>query len=229
MSSIADSTFTNVFDDARADLSDVAKDVYTDAVLLPHGVRCYFEIQDEFAKRDLTLLETITTSLTYAADASTIVIPGSITNLYAPLEIWERDTTAENWQELKRTNHLGPDPAQARDRLHFYEWSEGSIKVNPATKTKLILCRYQRQLARPAAATKIGFEGIFSPLTLGTAWRAAKSKSRTDLDILGMRGDYYKAIKDSIMIATRQLQSESVRQEPYRKAGVSPVIIHSTN
>ena len=108
MSTLAGRSFTQAFDDARAKglLNDAAKDVYTDAVLLPHGAFVHNEIQEEFAASGIPMAETTSTALTYAANAATIVVPGAVTDLGAPLEIWEKSQDDSLWVLMKQVADL---------------------------------------------------------------------------------------------------------------------------
>lgn len=216
MSTFTTRTFTNVFTDARAVglLNDAAQDRYTDAVLLPHGAFAYIEIQEDFADAGIPLIETVTDTFAYTANAASISIPGGITDLAEPLELWEKgDTeTADNWLPMKRVAQVGPTPATSLDRLYEWEWSNGAIRVNPCSSARDVFVRYRRQLAYPAAGDPIGFDRIYLALVAGTAFFAATARP----DVQQKAGVMYvEAKKRAIRIASRDRQVITYRRRPW--------------
>lgn len=219
MSTIAARLFSDAFDDARAELNDQAAQDYTNAVLLPHGASIHAEIQDAFAAVGVPLAETTTTALTYAANSETIVVPVGVTDLQAPLEIWEKGADDSLWIQMERVTDLRPPFESPASVLGCWEWRNGTIVVLPCSETRDIFCRYRRQLAYPTAATAMGFDGFYFPLVLGTAARAALRTGRTDIStVLGPL--FYKRLADVVQIASRDRQGISFRQQGW--SGYTP-------
>lgn len=235
MSSIGLRTFTNALTDARELLNDAGSDWATDAALLPLANQIYAEIQAEFASRQLPFIETTSTSLTYAANATSIVIPGGITDLQEPLELWERQTTGDGWDLIERAT-LGPASPTAPDTIGQWEWNEGIIKVNPCSRARLILCRYRRTFPYiSSAALPMGGvastaqEHVYWSLVFGTAWLAAISREHSEMKINRFERQYRKRMSDSIFTVTHDLAGIPNRQEGYRADSGPAVVIHVTS
>lgn len=216
MSSIALRTFTDVFGDARSFLNDVAASVYTNTVLLPFGAMAHGEIQDEFAKNGIPILETVSTAFSYVAGDQDIDIPVSVTDLQAPLEIWEQDTSNGLWEPMGRVLALPAPTDNPVGFLGIWEWRNGSIRVMECSSNRNILVRYRRQLAYPAVGSATGGEGFYWPLVLGTAYMAAEHNKRPER-AKELAPKYYKRLRDAIEIAVRDLQRVSFRQGTSRR------------
>ena len=218
MSSITARTFSQAFADARAIglLNEATASVYTDAVLLPHGAYVHNEIQEEFASNGIPLAETVTESLTYAANAETIVIPAGVTDLSAPLEIWEKGTSDSLWVQMERVGNLRAPLVSSRARIYQWEWRNGTIAVLACQTARDIFCRYRRQLEYPAADDPMDFDGIYFALGAGTAFYAATSRP----DVQAKAGAMYaKRLATAIHIASRDMQSVTYRQSSWRGRG----------
>lgn len=225
MSTFTARTFTMAFNDARAIglLNDAGQDVYTDAVLLPHGAAVFQEIQEEFAANGIPFIETSTESLTYTAAATTIVVPAGVTDLSAPLEIWEKGSTDEQWVPMKRVMDLRPPLQTSRTVLGQWEWRNGTIVVLACSANRDIWCRYRRQLAYPTAASTMGLDGIYTALVAGTALRAGTN--RPDVQAAAAQ-QYATALNRSIHIASRDRQGITYQQRSWgRGRGYVPIQI----
>lgn len=218
MSTFTARTFTNAFADARAIglLNEATANVYTDAILLPHGAYVHNEIQEEFAAHGLPLAETVTESLTYAANAETIVIPVGVTDLSAPLEIWEKSQGDEVWMPMQRVSFLRAPLDSGRDRLYEWEWRNGTIAVLACESARDIFCRYRRQLAYPAAGSTMDFDGIYFALVAGVAHYAATARPNVQAIAALM---YRKRLDRAVHIASRDRQGIVYQQRGWRNRG----------
>ena len=229
MSSITARTFTQVFNDARAIglLNDSSSARYPDSVLLPHAADVLFELQDEFAARDIPFVETVVDTPTYTALADTITIPAGITDLDEPLELWEKDETGTLWAQMERVSRLRPPLVANLDRLYWWEWQSGAVRVLPCTTNRDIFMRYRRHLAYPTAASPVNFDGIYFALVNGTAYKAATS--RPDVQAKA-QAEYFRALERAIRKASRGGQSVSYRRRAWNGRGSArpvPYIIAS--
>lgn len=230
MSSIGSRKFEDAFDDVAELLNDSGQEVFTDAVLLKLGNQIYNEIQSEFAKRRLPFIETTTTTLiTYAANGTTLTLDATLTDLQEPLEIWERQNTADEWNAMTRLTRLPAPSPTAPDVLSYWEWNGGAIRVNPCSRVRLILCRYRRTLAYQTVATgAVGEEHVYWALVFGTAWLGAISREHSENKISRLEAQYRKRLQDAIRTVTQDLQGISVRQRPYRTEGGRSTIVRMT-
>lgn len=221
MSGLANRTINQALSDARSiaflnDTGNASTDVYRDANLLPAAAFVIGEIEDEFLKYDLQPRERVNkTNFSYVANATSITIPGSITDFRHPIELWEADSGTENWVLMNREGRLSAPPATAPQFLSEWEWSEDTIKVNPCSRARAIFIRYRRQLTYPAEGdpTTPGAEDYYWALVAGVAYYAGGGTNRTDLNLQRLEGIYRKRTMDAILVADRDKQVIPVRQQ----------------
>lgn len=227
MSAIEARTFKQAFDDARSAmfLNDTGAsaggvpDVYTDTRLLPTGAFVHAEIQDEWAKRGIPILETVRNDLTYTAGQETIPIPNTISDTFqAPLELWEKDPNNANlWLQMRRVDRIPPPLQTQLPFLGIWEWRDGSIIVLPCSSNRTIWCRYRIQVGYPtnAPTDTMGSEGFYWALVAGVAYYAAVG---TERDIIRNNAGpiYRKRTLDAIQIASRDRQVINYRQQSTR-------------
>lgn len=212
MSTFADRTLTNVFNDARSAmfLNDGSANEYTDDVLLPIAAFVIGEIQDAFAQRDVPKHEAVTGALSYVAgddeiDYSTAI---GVEDLRVPVEIWQRATASDRWTCVPKRTALPAPPVNAPDLLQGWEWSQDLIKVNPASQNLQLLVRFRIQVPYPTDATDpIGFEDYYWSLVSGVAFHAA---SGTERESLARRAGaiYAERRFAAVQLATKALQGE---------------------
>ena len=214
MSTFTARTFTNVFTDARAAglLNDIGSDIFTDAVLLPHGAFTHLEIQEEFAASGIPMVETVSDTFSYTANATSISVPGGITDLREPMELWEKSTSDSVWLRMYRKGQIPPPPVSYQARLVHWEWLNGAIRVEPCSENRDVFVRYRRQLPYPAASDTIGFDGIYLALVAGTAMHAAIERPQLVQKASVM---YARAIDRAIRIASRDRQMITYRRKPW--------------
>ncbi len=203
MSGIATRTFTQAFNDARGLLNDVVGDVYTDGVLLPFGALAEGEIQDEFGKEGIPVLEAIAQNFAYLANAATVPITGGLTATFnAPIELWQQPVGGGVWSPVLRGEVI-PNPPVFPTTLTSWEWAGGAILVTPCSMNVTVFCRYRIQLAYPAAGDASGGEGFYWPLVYGTAFLAGLATARPQVSVQNLGGEYRKRTADAIAVAKR--------------------------
>lgn len=194
-------------------------DVYTNSFLLPVGAFVHAEIQDEWAKRGLPILETVKTDMVYTAGDDNIPIPMGIADTFqAPLELWEEDPAANNvWFPMTRISRIPPPLETQLPFLGIWEWRDGQIIVLPCSANRRIWCRYRIQVAYPTDPTSdtMGSEGFYWAFVAGVAFYAAVG---TERDIVRANAGpvYRKRTLDAIQIASRDRQVISFRQQSTR-------------
>lgn len=228
MSTFTARAFADVFTDARAIglLNDLGADRYTDAALLPHGAYTHLEIQEECAASGIPLVETVISTPTYTANATTITVPGAVTDLREPMELWEKNTADSYWRRMERVNNLRPPLISARTSLYEWEWHNGAIRVLACSVNKDIFMRYRRQLAYPTAALTLDFDGIYTALVAGTAFYAATGRP----EVQAKAGSAYdRAVSRLKRILSRDRQEISYRRRAWNDTGgrYTPLTIRS--
>lgn len=215
MSGLANRTINQALADSRAIhfLNDSDAEVYTNAELLPVAAFVLGEMRDEFAKFSLPVVETVSTAFSYTANATTIPVPGSVTDFRHPIELWEKDTSSNVWIPMRRVDALPAPRSAAVAVLGVWEWSEDTLKVLACSANRDILVRYRRELAYPADGdpTTPGHEDFYWGLVAGVAYYAAQGTDR-DNKADRFNGIYRKRVMDSIVIASQDLQVLNYRQ-----------------
>lgn len=223
MSTFTERTFTQVFADARSIglLNDpvAGGSRYPDSVLLPHGQQAFSKIQRRFAEKEIPLLERVIDTPTYTALAETIPIPAAITDLREPVEIWERDTNDSLWWPMRQVANLRPPFVTPLTKLYWWEWLNGAIRVLPCSTNRNIFMRYRRQLPYPAAATLMGFEGIYDVLVPGTAYYAATSRPDVERKAGAL---FIEALESIAHIASKGRQEITYRRRAWNDYETRP-------
>lgn len=218
MSTFTARTFAQVFADARAKglLNEAAQDVYTDAALLPHGAKALSHIELELAASGIPLLETTASSFVYTAGAETVPVPGGITDLREPLELWEKTVGTTLWVPMEQVSYLRPPLETNLDTLGIWEWRNGTIRVLPCSVNRDVFVRYRRELDYPTVGSTMGFDGIYHPLVSRTAFLAAPD--RPDIQAAALNSYVYE-MGLVIRVAGRDREGIVYRREPW---GSSP-------
>ncbi len=216
MSDIAKRTFAQSMNDSRGVfLNDLAAGTYTNTRLLPIAAFVHAEIQDEFAKRGIPILETTDGTFAYTALATSITVPAGIAPTFqAPLELWEQDPVASNlWMPMTRVARIPPPLPTNLPFLGIWEWANGVIVVLPCSVNRNIFCRYRIQGAYPTKpdVDLLGSEGFYWALVAGTAFYAAGETDRPSV-VKMADSSYRKRTMDAIQIASRDRQALSFRQ-----------------
>ena len=219
MSGLADRTINQALADSRGlqflnDSDNSATGIYKDAALLPIAAFVAGEIEDEFAKYSIPVKEKIDpTSFGYTAEATTIAIPGGITDFRHPIELWEKPTSSTLWIPMRRVDVLEAPPPASRNFIGEWEWSEDTIKVNKCNTNRDVLVRYRRQLTYPTdgSTDTPGGEDYYWSMVAGVAFYAAgpeREKRQNHAKTI-----YDKRLFDAILVVSRDMQSIEVRQQ----------------
>ncbi len=220
MSGLANRTINQALADSRTiaflnDSDNSATGIYNDAALLPLAAFVAGEIEDEFAKYSIPVKEKIDpTSFSYTAEATTIAIPGAITDFRHPIELWEKPTSSTLWIPMRRVDVLEAPPPASRNFIGDWEWSEDTIKVNKCNTNRDVLVRYRRQLTYPTdgSTDTPGGEDYYWSMVAGVAFYAAQGTER-DKVAERSNGIYRKRMFDAILVTSRDMQSIEVRQQ----------------
>lgn len=219
MSAISQRSFAQAFQDARGVfLNDPPAGTYTNTRLLPIGAYVHAEIQDEFSKRGIPILETVSSALTYTAGDESIPIPGGISDTFqAPLELWEQDTADSSpWIPMVRVPQIPPPYPSNLSFLGIWEWRNGTIITLPCSMDRNVWCRYRVQGAYPTKPDTdlMGSEGFYWALVAGVAYYAAGETEPVRPAVRDQaNAAYRKRTMDALQIASRDRQSLSFRQQ----------------
>ena len=132
---------TDVMDRSRAVLNDIAKDLYTDEVLLPYLKIANDDLSDELVDNGSTVQKEVSVDLPLSVGTRNPILPG---DLIVPIEVFEKDQGQDD--SYYRLVHQ-------RDFLHNkmpgtelaeWAWREQAINFIGSTITKQVRVRYYK-------------------------------------------------------------------------------------
>lgn len=230
MSSLASRTLQQAMNDARsvAFLNDSNADVYTDTALLPVAAFVMGEIQDKFAEHDVPSKETITSSLTYVANATSITTSG-VTDFRLPLELWEQPTSGGLWFPMVRMDNLPAPLESPLDFLGMWEWSNETLRVPACSENRSIYCRYRRQVPYPTAVgtDTTTSDSYYWAVVAGIAFYAAGGTERTERE-RSLSAIYTNRLLTAIRVESKDRQVISTRQQSAREQYSRPIVISNS-
>ena len=210
MSSISSRTFEQAMADAANLLNDTAREVYTSAYLLPFAAQAHGEIQNVLSADGLQFAEKVSAAIAVAGGATTVSL-ATLTDFYAPIEIWERAAGAADWTLMERKRELPAPLAAAPAVFGSYEWANGTLRVPAAAGNREVLIRYESQAAYAAGGTAVGFENCYWPLVYGIATLAA-TPTGLDAEAKANGAKYIDSLK--IAVAREKQKLEGVLRGP---------------
>lgn len=207
-----------VFSEAQSLLNDVAKQIWTDAVLLPHLQKAHRELQVLLWESGIDVIKELTAVIDIAASATTLgaSLP---TDILVPSRLQERadgETLESRWRDVPESDPLpNVDPI---DSIQYWIWREEVISFTPPNTAREVKLTYLKSLTTPTAgSSSIGF--IFGELYLGP--RTASIAAQTVGNITRaeeLTNDAAFWIPKIISSNVKQGQSVPARRIPYRRS-----------
>jgi len=180
-------TLTNVFDETRAHLADVAAEVWTDAVLLVFAQRAYRTCARYLRSKEMGLFRKQSTSVEVAAGKLGLARTGETDYptyltaaplLLRPIELRESTVTTGPWTAMRSSDGFTPAAAASGGPLEIWDWREDKI-IFPAHAgaTVYVQILYEYELAAlTTGADTILIPDALDAMALMTASFAAKSR-----------------------------------------------------
>ena len=204
--------------EAQALLNDVAKTIWTDAVLLPYLQKSHRELQVLLWESGIDAIKEITAIKSVAADATDL--GGDLpSNIIVPLTLKERSdssTSDRDWIDVAETDPL-PD-IEPTTSIQYWAWRGEIIEFIAPTTARKIKLRYLKGLSSvTSGASPIGF--IFGEMYLGPrlasiAVESVGNSTRAD----ELRKDAGIWIPKIIASNVKGGQSVPTRRIPYRRS-----------
>ncbi len=174
-------TLTNVFDETRAHLADVAAEVWTDGVLLVFAQRAYRTCARYLRSKDMGLFRRQSASITVVSGTSGIgrgTTPALPALLLRPIELRESRVITGPWTAMRSSAGFTPEDAASGGPLEIWDWREDQI-IFPAHTgvTVYVQILYEYELAALTTGTDpILIPDALDALALMTASFVAKSR-----------------------------------------------------
>jgi len=205
------------FLEAQALLNDVAKQYFTDAVLLPSLQKAHRELQVLLWENGLPVIKEVTSVIDIAANATSL--GGSLpSNILEPKALQERpdgSTSEDDWTDVSETDNL--PRIEPTTRIQYWAWREETIEFIAPTTDREVKLRYLKGLTVPTSASNpIGL--IFGELYLGprTAAIAVQNVGNpTRADELNVDAAFW--IPKILAANVKRGQAVPTRRIPYRR------------
>lgn len=132
---------SDVMERSRAVLNDIAKDLYTDAVLLPYLKIANDDLSDEMVDHGATVQKEVTADIPLVAGAKILTLP---VDMIVPIELFVKNAgqTDDYYYPAFQRDFL-PN-ATPGTTLDTWAWREQNINFIGSTTDKVIRVRYYR-------------------------------------------------------------------------------------
>lgn len=189
MSTIGARSYTQLNNDVRYLLNDMAGLVYSDGVLVSPDAMAYSMCESEFEGAGVPVTDKIDLAATYTAAADHITPAAG--DVYEVTQVWQRLTSADAWMLVEpRTmaNILPPDPV-APIYLQQWAWDNANqrVYVTPAQQSLQIALYYQTmgayQPSGSPSTTAVGNDDFYWCMGFKVAEIAAGNTGRSDLNM----------------------------------------------
>lgn len=206
-----------VFAESQALLNDVAKSIWTDAVLLPFLQKAHRELQVLIWENGLDVIKEITTVIEVAANATSLgaSLP---TDLLEPKTLQERvnGSTSENdWRDVPEADPL--PRISPTVSIQYWNWREEVIEFIAPTTDREVKLRYFKGLTVPIeSSSPIGFifgETFLGPRTAALAAGSVGNTTRAD----ELNTDSALWIPKILAANVKRGQAIPTRRIPYRR------------
>jgi hypothetical protein len=208
-------TAGDVMDRAAALLSDASKITMTYVYQLPFLKLAWDELQEELIANDIVdIEESVSSAITVNAGTKELT-SGVPTDFVVPIKLWER-AVGETDVDLIPMTKREPDPTEAQvAELEVWYFAEGLIKFRGATSNRVIVIRYQKELAAISNEnTILPIQNVKSFLAYRTAGIIAETRQNKDRAAkLHDRAEYF--LRKTLGTKVKDEQSEPVRPHRY--------------
>ena len=129
---------------ARAHLNDQENQgTFTDSILLEFMNDAYEEIQEELILRDIPVVQEISASIPILANTPSTISRIQIPDLFFPVKLQEYPTgSSEDPTDI--ANMEWDSDIDPSDKILYYTWREGEIKIPQVTQNTSVIVKYKR-------------------------------------------------------------------------------------
>jgi len=134
---------SEVMNDVRAALNDVAIDLYSNEVQLPYLKIANDDLSDELIDHGSTVQKEVDAEINVLAGATTVVLPDDIV---VPISMFVKNVGDEYFQYRPMKQALFVPNTQRGSELVFWDWRNQEINLVGSTIDKVVRLRYNRLL-----------------------------------------------------------------------------------
>ncbi len=199
-------TVTNVHDLARAHLSDVAKEIWTDAVLLDFSKTAYRKVQRAVGASGIPLIHTVQSSaLTVPASTATIgraTTPALPADLLRPRSIRTKLTASGAYKVISKSEVFISDEAAVATPIDRWDWRGDFIYLSLCSAECKLMMIYEASLTDlTAVGDTLGVPDILDAMGAMVASLACASRD----EINAAKNYMDLAMSDLQMIANGEI------------------------
>jgi len=205
---------TEVMDRARAVLNDVAKDLYTDTVLLPYLQIANDDLSDELVDNGATVPKEISVDLILPIGQKSPVLPN---DFIVPIEVFEKNSgeTDDYYRFMKQKDFL-PNGLPATE-LAAWSWRENTINTNGSTQNKSLRVRYYRLIAQVVGVnSNVELTHALNYLAYHTAALAAEHIGQNRVKAIDLEAQAMVKLAKLLKKEVKQNQARVFRRRPFK-------------
>jgi hypothetical protein len=205
---------SEVFDRSRAVLNDVAKDLYTDEVLLPYLKIANDDLSDALVDNGGTVQKEVAVSIPLAIGNPLPPVPD---DMIVPIEIFEKDSGQDDsYFRFMRQRDFLPNGVPKAE-LGVWAWREQAIVTLGATINKVLRVRYYKLMTEIAGVnTPITLTHSLNYLAYHTGALASEHIGQNRAKAIDLEGMAIQKLNKLLKKEVKQSQSHPVRRLPFR-------------
>jgi hypothetical protein len=199
-------------------LNDVAQNLYTNTVLIPHIQQAVLELQDECVSNSVQLLQAETSEEHVVAITGT-VLPTPPTDMLVPIELFERPWGSTNIEDFEPMVHKEWLPDEAQDTtLRWWVYQRDAIAFLGATTDRGVKMHYWKLITNISGSSDpIPTIKAQNFLAFRGASMAARFVGENDT-----RADYLDsmaqmALDKFLTISVKAVQDQPARRIPFSR------------
>jgi len=205
---------SDVFDRTRAVLNDVAKDLYTDEVLLPYLRIANDDLSDALVDNGGTVQKEVSVDIPLAIGNPLPPLPD---DMIVPIEVFEKDSGQnDTYYRFMRQRDFLPNSVPSTE-LSIWAWREQTIVIYGATINKVLRIRYYKLITQIAGAnTPITLTHAMNYLAYHTAALVSEHIGQNRSKAVDLEGIAIGKLNKLLKKEVKQSHSHPTRRRPFR-------------
>lgn len=205
----------DIFIQVRALMNDTIGAAFTNDYLRPFLNLAYKELQSKLEANGIPYLEEISAVIGVASSATTITVPS---DFIRPMEMYERPDGSS--EDFVRVDELDDEPVNNSpvDRIVWWVWREGELKISTPNTAREIKIRYVKGLSPlDVDGSQIAFPGAELYLINRTAALSASFNGENVSRASELNAVAGYELSSMIRTEVKKLQSTPVRNRPFMR------------
>lgn len=205
---------SDVMDRSRAVLNDVAKDLYTNEVLLPYLKIANDDLSDELVDNGATVQKEVSVDIVLPTPSKVLTLPD---NIIVPIEVFEKDPSQDDsyYRKVDQRTFLPNDTPG--NELCYWSWREQAVTFPGAIANKLVRLRYYRLITSlDGENSPVELSHALNYLAYHTAALAAEHIGQNRPKAIDLEGQALIKLNKLIKKEVKQSQSKPIRRRPFK-------------